>query len=77
MTKPKRDKQGPSLAPQRISRAVWYYENDGNIEVFVSLNDCEPMQVRNGTVAFTIPKYRLKRSLERMERGPRSRGGKA
>ena len=30
-------RKGPSLAPQNISSDVWYYENERNIEVIISV----------------------------------------
>jgi hypothetical protein len=66
-----------SLYPQHIGASgnIWYYENRGNIEIFV-----HPAVLRNQpadkTLRFKIPKYRLERSLRRM-RGGSHEAGKA
>jgi len=63
MTAPKTLKKNPSLRPQNIDGHTWYYEYKGHIyvvrQVVVGGKIIRTDQIR-------IPKYRLKRSLDRM-----------
>lgn len=55
-----------SRFPQQvIADKIWYYENKGNIEVYISaeLRNAQP----DRCIIFRIPKSKLKRSLKRME----------
>ena len=57
--------KGLSLYPQQVKRGlIWYYENAGSIEVFICGDE---IRKHDGGFSFKIPRYRLERSLKRMQ----------
>ena len=57
----------PSLSPQRVSAEIWYYENRGGIEVYISAKRIREVAEHN-VLCFKIPKHKLEASLSRMRR---------
>lgn len=56
----------PSLNPQSVNEIVWYYESKGHIDVVVDTARLEK-EGASTPYSFKIPKYRLARSLRRMD----------
>lgn len=56
-----------SRKPQNITKEVWYYEEKGHIELLHEIR-VDGNYVRTDHIK--IPKWRLKRSLKRMEEKP-------
>ena len=60
-------KAKPSLHPQKVNSEIWYYENRGNIEIFVDTKALRGHLANSPSpLRFKIPKHRLQRSLKRM-----------
>lgn len=55
-----------SLNPQSVNEIVWYYESKGYIDVIVDTARLEN-EGASTPYSFKIPKYRLARSLRRMD----------